>query len=80
MKQQVITFQIPPALLSAVRSYYDDMDGNLKDVRSNTEKAGPAAAAIMDDTRRMREEVVATFEKEMAQLRANLERKGVAVN
>lgn len=80
MKQQVATFQIPPELLSAVRNYYDDMDGNVKDVRSNTEKAANASVAIMEDTRRMRDEVVATFENEMAQLRASLERKGVTVN
>jgi hypothetical protein len=80
MKQQVITFQLPPELLSAVRSYYDSMDGNVKDVRSNTEKTSVAAVAITDDTRRMRDEVVRTFEKEMAQLRSSLERKGVSVN
>jgi hypothetical protein len=79
MKQQVATFQIPPELLSAVRSYYDNMDGNVRDVRSNTEKAAVAAAAIMEDTRRMRAEVVATFEQEMAQLRSSLERKGVSI-
>jgi hypothetical protein len=80
MKEQVITFQLPPELLSAVRGYYDDMDANVRAVRSNTEKAGPAAMAIMQDTRRMREEIVATFEKEMAQLRSKLESKGVSVN
>lgn len=80
MKNQVVTFQIPPELLSAVRSYYEDMDGAVRDVRSNTDKAAAAAVAIMEDTRRMREEVVATFEKEMAQLRTSLERKGVSVN
>jgi hypothetical protein len=80
MKQQVVTFQLPPELLSAVRSYYDNMDGAVKDVRSNTEKAGPAAVAIMEDTRRMREQVVVVFEKEMAELRASLQRKGVSVN
>jgi hypothetical protein len=79
MKQQVITFQLPPELLSAVRSYYDTMEGNVKDARSNTERAGPAAVAILKETRRMREEVVSVAEKEMAQVRASLASKGVPV-
>jgi hypothetical protein len=79
MKQQVATFQIPPELLSAVRTYYDTMDGNVKDVRSNTEKAAIAAVAITEATRRMRDEVVTTFQNEMAELRSSLERKGVTL-
>lgn len=79
MKQQVVTFQLPPELLSAVRAYYDDMDGNVKDARSNTERAGPAAAAILADTQRMRDQVAPLFEKEMVRLREALSRRGVSV-
>lgn len=80
MKQQVTTFQLPPDLITTVQNYYESMDGNIKDVRSNTEKAGPAAVAIHAETRRMREVVVTYFETEMADLRSRLEAKGVNIH
>ncbi len=77
MKQQAITFQLAPPLLSGVRRYYDSMDGNMKDVLSHEPKAGQAAKAILDDTKRVRDELVPAFEKDIAQLRASLEAQGV---
>lgn len=79
MKQQAITFQLAPELLSAVRRYYDSMDGNMKDVLSREWKAGPAAKAILDDTKRMREETVPAFEKDIAELRESLVARSVPV-
>ncbi len=79
MKQQSITFQLAPGLLSAVRRYYDNMDGNLKDMQSHDWKAGPAAKAILENTKRMRDEAVPAFEKDIAELRASLEAKSVPV-
>lgn len=79
MKQQVTTFQLPPELITTVQNYYESMDTNVKDARSNTDKAGPAAVAILAQTREMRDVVVAYFEKEMADLRARLEARGVAL-
>ncbi len=79
MKQQTITFQLAPQLISAVRRYYDGMDGNMKDVLSHQWKAGPAAKAILDDTKRMRDEIVPAFEKDIADLKESLEAQGVPV-
>ena len=79
MKQQAITFQLAPELLSAVRRYYDGMDGNMKDVLGREWKAGPAARAILEDTKRMREDVVPAFEKDIAELRESLVAQAVPV-
>jgi hypothetical protein len=79
MKQQAITFQLAPELLSAVRRYYDNMDTNMKDVLGHEWKAGPAAKAILEDTKRMREETVPAFEKDIAGLRESLVAKSVPV-
>jgi hypothetical protein len=79
MKQQTITFQLPPELLSAVRRYYDSMEANVKDIRSEDWKAGPAAKAIVGDTKRMREEVLPAFEKDIAELRQDLMSKSIPI-
>ncbi|MFZ1107711.1 MAG: hypothetical protein WAN43_05115 [Rhodomicrobium sp.] len=79
MKQQSITFQLAPQLLSGVRRYYDGMDGAMKDVLSHEWKAGPAARAILADTKRMRGEIVPAFEKDIAELKASLEAQGVPI-
>ncbi len=79
MKQQAITFQLAPELLSAVRRYYDSMDGNMKEVRGGEWKAGPAAKSILEDTKRMREEAVPAFEKDIAELRESLLARSVPV-
>ena len=79
MKQQSITFQLAPQLLSGVRRYYDGMDGAMKDVLSHEWKAGPAAKAILADTKRMRDEIVPAFEKDIAELKASLEAQGVPI-
>jgi hypothetical protein len=79
MKQQAITFQLAPELLSAVRRYYESMDGNMKDVLGHEWKAGPAAKAILEDTRRMREEIVPVFERDIAELRESLQARSVPV-
>jgi hypothetical protein len=79
MKQQAVTFQLAPELLSGVRRYYDSMDGNMKDVRSQEWKAGPAAVAILEDTKRMRNEIIPAFEKDIAELRASLIARSVPV-
>ena len=79
MKQQAITFQLAPELLSGVRRYYDSMEGNMKDILTRDWKAGPAAKAILEDTQRMREVIVPAFEKDIAERRASLEAMSVPV-
>jgi hypothetical protein len=80
MKQQAVTFQLSPKLLSAVRRYYDNMEGNMKEVVSQRNwKAGPAAKSILEDTQHMREVTVPAFEKDIAKLRSSLEAMSVPV-
>jgi hypothetical protein len=79
MKQQSITFQLSPELLSAVRRYYDGMEGNMKDIQSRDWKAARAAKAILEDTQRMREATVPAFEKDIAAIRASLQAMSVPV-
>jgi hypothetical protein len=79
MKQQSITFQLSPELLSAVRRYYDSMEGNMKDIQSRDWKAAPAAKAILEDTHRIREVTVPAFEKDIAELRTSLQAMSVPV-
>ena len=52
---------------------------NGKDVRSGDWKAGPAAKAIVTETKKMRGEVVPALEKELGRLQARLAAKGVPV-
>jgi hypothetical protein len=80
MKQQNTTFQLSPKVLSGVRRYYDNMEGNGKDVRSQEWKAAPAAKAIVEDTRKMRAEIVPIMEKEMTRLQGRLAAKGVPLD
>jgi hypothetical protein len=77
MKQQAITFQLAPELLSGVRRYYDSMESNMKDILGTECKSGPAAKAILADTKRMRDETVPAFEKDIANLRGSLTAMGV---
>ncbi len=79
MKQQTATFQLAPELLSAVRRYYDNMDGNMKDVLGHGPKAGLAAKAIVEDTKRMREETLPAFTKDIAELHQRLTAMGVPI-
>lgn len=80
MKEQSITFQLPPQLLSAVRRYYDAMDGNGKHVvLAKDWKSARAAKAILDDTKRMRDETIPAFEADLASLRDSLAAKGVPI-
>jgi hypothetical protein len=51
----------------------------MKEVLSHQWKAGSAAKAILDDTQRMRDEIVPAFEKDIADLRVGLEAQGVPV-
>jgi hypothetical protein len=79
MKEQFTTFQLSPEVLMIVQNYYNNMDNNVKDARSNTELAGPAAAKILSDTQKMRETVVAYIEEDMAALRTKLEAKNIDI-
>ena len=79
MKQQNITFQLSPKVLSAVRRYYETMDGADKDIRSNDWKAGVAAKTIVTETKKMRDEIVPALEKDLGKLKSRLASKGVAV-
>jgi hypothetical protein len=77
MKQQTITFQLAPQLLSGVRRYYDAMEGNMKEMLGTDWKSAKAAKAIVEDTKRMREEIIPAFERDIAELRDKLTKTGV---
>jgi hypothetical protein len=79
MKQQSITFQLAPQLLSGVRRYYDAMEGNMKEMLSQDWKSARAAKAIVEDTKRMREEIIPAFDKDITELRDRLGKMGVPV-
>lgn len=79
MKEQSITFQLPPELLSGVRRFNDNMETNLAEIRTQNWKAGRAAKAIEEDMRKAREELIPAFEKDLAELRESLKRKEVIV-
>ncbi len=77
MKEQLATLQLHPDIISSIQSYYVNMSTYMTDVRSNTEKAGPAAAAIHADTKSLRNSVIAFLEKDTARLHALLMSKGI---
>jgi hypothetical protein len=81
LKQQSSTFQLPAGLVSSVRRYYASIEDNMQDVatRARLQKTGAAAVAIWQDTRRMQLEVLPGLEKEVAEVRAELARKGIPV-
>ena len=51
----------------------------MKEVQGHSWKAGPAAKAILDDTKRMREETLPAFDKDIAELRQRLTAVGVPI-
>jgi hypothetical protein len=51
----------------------------MKEVLGHEWKAGPAAKAILEDTQHMRDDIVPAFEKDIAELRVDLEAQGVPV-
>jgi len=51
----------------------------MKDVLGHEWKAGPAAKAILEDTKRMREEAVPAFENDIAESRESLAARSVPV-
>ena len=82
MKQQSVTFQLPPHFLSAVRRYYIDIAASMQDLstRDRLNRTMRAAVTIWRETREMREEVIPAYEKRLAKMREELQRKGVALD
>jgi hypothetical protein len=80
MKQQSATFQVPPAVLSAVRRYYDNVAENAAEVTKRTVEGALAARAIVTDTNQMRDELLPKFEKDAAELEARLKEKGIPLS
>jgi hypothetical protein len=82
MKQQSITFQLPPNILSEVRRYYRTIASSMAQVstRANVIRQQDAAVTIWRETRHMRETVVPAFEKRLKILRTELLRKGITLD
>ena len=72
MKQQTITFQLPPDVLTGVRRYYDDAAARADGMRQGQGTAMDAAKALLADTKKVREGLVPKMENGIAALEARL--------
>jgi hypothetical protein len=77
MKQQAITFQLAPAVLTSLRRYYDNAVGYASSLARGQGTAIEAAKAFTADTKKMRKETVPLMEKDIAGLRTRLEARGI---
>jgi len=80
MKQQASTFQLAPAVLTAVRRYYDNASGYAQSLARGQGTAIEAAKAYTAETKQVREATVPTLEKDIAGLRSRLEGHGIALD
>jgi hypothetical protein len=79
MKQQAITFQLAPPVLTGVRRYYDNAGAYATNLARGQGTAIDAAKAFSADTKKMREETVPAMEKDIAGLKSRLDARGVAL-
>jgi hypothetical protein len=77
MKQQSITFQLPPEILTAVRRYNDFTAGVSASLAQGQGTAMEAAKNLQEETRKMRETTLPVMEKSIASLKERLLAKGV---
>jgi hypothetical protein len=80
MKQQSTTFQIPSEVLTGVRRYYDRSGAYAKALGVGQGTAIEAANSWMKDTQDVREKVVPAMERDIAQLKEKLVKRGVQIN
>ena len=80
MKQQSVTLQLPPALISAVRDYYDSMEESMKDVSKRNWNGAKAVRTVIEESKKMRETFLPVFEKDAEELQARLAAKGVPLS
>jgi hypothetical protein len=76
MKQQAITFQLAPAVLTGLRRYYDNAGTHALNLARGQGTAVDAAKAFIEDTKKVREETLPAMEKDIATLKSRLERRG----
>ena len=79
MKQQAITFQLAPAVLTGVRRYYDSAAGYAQSLAQGQGTAIEAAKSFSAETKKMREETVPAMERDIAGLKDRLEARGIAL-
>lgn len=78
MRQQSTTFQLPPETLAAIRDYYDGIEGHVRAMMpSPVSTKGQEAQTWKAETKRMRETVLPSLEKDMAELRSALTSRGI---
>jgi hypothetical protein len=80
MKQQAITFQLAPAVLTGIRRYYDSASGYAQNLARGQGTAIEAAKNFGVDTKKMREETVPLMEKDIAALKDHLGARGIALD
>jgi len=79
MKEQSVTFQLPPAVLTAVRRYYDTVQSLGQALAQGQGTAIEAAKSLSDETKKMRETAIPALEKDISVLRERLIGRGVSV-
>jgi hypothetical protein len=76
MKEQAITFQLAPMVLTGIRRYYDNASIHAINLAKGQGTGMDAAKALLEDTKKVREETVPAMEKDIATLKARLEGRG----
>jgi hypothetical protein len=79
MKQQAITFQLAPTVLTGVRRYYDNAAGHAQSMARGQGTAMDGAKALLADTKKMRDETIPAMEKDIAVLKGRLDAKGITL-
>lgn len=81
MKEQSITFQLSPEVLSTIQEYYDDCDGYTQLLSPGGGIGGSQleAEAWKQKTKKARDTVVPILEKELAELRTQFEKNGIPI-
>ncbi len=80
MKQQSVTFQVPPKVLTAVRRYYDAAASMAQSLAKGQGTAISAAKQLTEETKKMRETAIPAMEKDIADLRKKLSDRGLIVD
>lgn len=79
MKQQAVTFQLAPAVLTGVRRYYDNAAGYAQSLARGQGTAIEAAKGFSAETKQMRETTLPLLEGDIASLQNRLQSRGVSL-
>ncbi|MDX2263393.1 MAG: hypothetical protein NW215_00270 [Hyphomicrobiales bacterium] len=80
MQEQSVTFQLPPAILTAVRRYYDTAQNLAKSLAQGQGTAIEAAKTLAEETKKMRETTIPAMERDIDSLRQRLAARGMSTD